>query len=51
MPVGSRVDGPCGALLGALVVVGALLVLGSPDGALLGQGVGVSGRQNGGKYP
>ena len=52
VPVGSRVGWAVGALLGALVVLGALLVLGDvPCGALLGQGVGVSGRQNGGKYP
>ena len=38
-------------VLGALVVLGALLMVGEADGALLGQGVGVSGRQNGGKYP
>ena len=49
--VGSRVGWAVGALLGALVVLGALLVLGDADGALLGPGVGVSGRQADGYRP
>ena len=43
--VGSGVGSAVGVLLGALVVVGASLVVGTTDGALLGQGVGESGRQ------
>ena len=49
--VGSGVGCPVGVLLGALVVVGASLVVGTTDGALLGQGVGVPVPQYGGDCP
>ena len=42
-PVGAGVGSSVGSAVGALL--GALLVVGSTDGALLGQGVGESGRQ------